>query len=172
MDPLFARFIASAPYDSFRFRMRLSLILLLVGAVAFYSVATTIPSVPAQGYGGGRVTGYVYSYTMYDELIPIVWADIEAKSGSMRLVAYSGGNGFYEMYVPTGTWTLTVTEPGYKPQSMPVVISNGATLGINFYLERSQVPIPEYDQVIAPVILAFGLALAVLVSRRRKLARV
>jgi hypothetical protein len=121
---------------------------------------------PDQYYGGGMITGTVLGFDMYDELQPIVWAAIYADSGQRTFIAYSGSGGFYEMFVPVGTYNVTVLEAGYKQTSSSVSVSDGSSSTINFYLEQSHVPVPEFPSSSTLVMLA-ALSLAMLALRRR-----
>jgi len=122
------------------------------------------------GAGGGMITGSVYGFDMYDELEPISWATVYAINSQYSFKAYTGGGGYYEMYVPQGTYNVTVDEPGYVPYSSVVAVSAGSASTINFYLEESHVPVPEFPSgmVSAIAVLAFA---AVLVAARRSKRR-
>jgi len=144
-------------------------------AVLFAVVVLAAGSAAAQThpnqYGGGRVSGFVYGYNMWNELIPLDWVPITASGGEYSFTTYSYAGGGYEMFLPTGTFNLTASEPGYKPYSMSVTVSNGASLnGFNFYLERSNVPIPEFPAQSLALILVAALAGALIAKRsiRRK----
>ncbi len=132
-------------------------------------------SQPRQGYGGGYVQGWVYGYTMYDELIPLNWVPVTASSSEYNFTAYTWNNGGYEMYLPAGTFNMSVYEPGYKPYSTSITISDGSSInGFNFYLEQSHVPIPEFPtQLFSMVMMAFAIAATLIAKRaikRRKQA--
>ena len=121
---------------------------------------------PTYGGGGGMITGSVYGFDMFDELEPIAWASVYATSGPYSFVAYTGGGGHYEMYVPQGTYNVTVVEPGYVPYSSVVAVSPGSASTINFYLEQSHIPVPEFPSGMALAVTVLALA-AVLVATRR-----
>ena len=118
------------------------------------------------GAGGGMITGSVYGFDMWDELQPIAWASVYANNGVHMFTAYTGGGGYYEMFVPQGTYNVTVVEPGYVTQDSVVAVSAGSSSTINFYLEESHVPVPEFPSgmISAIAVLAFT---AVLVAVRR-----
>jgi hypothetical protein len=118
------------------------------------------------GAGGGMITGSVYGFDMFDELEPIAWAPVHANSGQYSFTAYTGGGGYYEMYVPQGTYNVTVVQPGYIAYSSVVSVSAGSASTINFYLEESHVPVPEFPSGVASAIAVLALA-AVLVAVKR-----
>lgn len=123
------------------------------------------------GAGGGEITGSVYGFDMYDELQPIAWAPVYASNNRYTFTAYTGGGGYYEMFVPQGTYNVTVVEPGYVPYTSVVAVSAGSASTINFYLEESHIPVPEFPSgmVSAIAVLAFAAVLvAVKRSKRRK----
>lgn len=112
------------------------------------------------------IRGTVLGFNMYDQLEPIAWASISASSAQRNFVAYTSAGGFYEMFVPVGTYNVTVIEPGYKAYSNTVSVSDGSTTSINFILEQSHVPIPEYPPNGALVVMVLALAAALVVRRR------
>jgi hypothetical protein len=121
---------------------------------------------PFYGYGGGMITGSVYGFDMFDELVPIAWASVYANNGQTTFVAYTGGGGYYEMYVPQGTYNVTVVEPGYVSYSSAVAVSPGSASTINFYLEQSHIPVPEFPSGVISIVTVLSLA-AVLIAARR-----
>jgi hypothetical protein len=121
--------------------------------------------------GGGMIHGTVYGFNMWDEFVPIEWASVTAADGQYSFVAYSGAGGSYEMFVPAGTYNVTVAPPGYKAYSMSVTVSDGSSSAINFYLEQSGVPVPEFQPSAFAIVLFVALASVLLVkraTRRRK----
>ncbi len=79
------------------------------------------------------------------------------------------------MYLPAGTWKFTVytwspsKNQGFKTITNTVVISNGQiTSGVNYYLERSNIPIPEFT---ATALLGFAALLSSLYITRKRAKR-
>ncbi len=137
--------------------------LMLVGAKL-----VTARSGTTQYYGpGGEISGRVLGFTMFDELRPIAWATITADNGQQTFVTYSGAGGFYYVYVPAGSYNVTVVEPGYTTQSGTVAVSDGPAV-INFNLEQSHVPVPEFPTGIIYIIAAVALSAAMVAIRRTK----
>lgn len=112
------------------------------------------------------IAGAVYGFTYDDGLVPIAWATVYADNGHVTFTASTSGGGDYEMFVPQGTYNVTVVEPGYVPQSSVVAVSAGSASSINFYLEESHVPVPEFPSGMASALAILGLA-AVLVAVKR-----
>jgi hypothetical protein len=131
--------------------------------------AVSAQSQPAQGYGGGEVQGFVYGYTIYDELIPLDWVPVTATSNEYNFTTSTFGNGGYHMFLPVGDYNMSVYEPGFKPYSMSISVADGASLnGLNFYLERSEVPIPEFPGQTLTFIMIVAFASALLLKRAAK----
>jgi hypothetical protein len=74
------------------------------------------------------------------------------------------------MVVPAGSYNVTVAPPGYKAYSNTVAVSDGSASTINFYLEQSHVPVPEFPTDVASIIaiVAITAALAVMKLRKRR----
>lgn len=115
--------------------------------------------------GGGLLHGVVYGFDMYDALVPILWAPVTVDNGQFKLVAYTGGSGTYELFVPAGSYNVTVVAPGYKASSAIVFVSSGSSSAINFYLYQSGVPVPEFPSGALSIILMVAFAGALLAKR-------
>jgi len=121
------------------------------------------------GAGGGEIAGYVYGFDMYNQLEPIAWAPVTANDGQYSFVAYTGGGGYYEMYVPQGTYNVTVNEPGFVPQTISVAVSPGsANTAINMYLYQSHIPVPEFPSGAVSAITIVALAAVLVAAKRTK----
>lgn len=129
-------------------------------------------SQPAQSYGpgGGQIAGRVLGFDMYDQLEPIEWASVTADTGQYHFVAYTGSGGWFSMYVPAGVYNVTVVEPGYQTYSQTVAVSDGSASTINFNLQQSHVPVPEFPtgMVSTIAIVAITAALGVMRLKKRK----
>ena len=85
------------------------------------------------------VTGYVFGFDVYDELVPIAWAHIIATMDSAAVFeASSMGGGYFEMFLPVGFYNLTVEEFGFISKTMQIFVSSGSTLTLQFILEQGQ----------------------------------
>ncbi|MEM3516799.1 MAG: carboxypeptidase-like regulatory domain-containing protein [Candidatus Bathyarchaeia archaeon] len=125
----------------------------------------TIEGLTAEG--GGRVSGYIYGFTMDNTLTPLSWASITALNNNEVVeVAYSM-NGFYEMFLPAGSYTLIVEHPGYKQRNITITVSNGSDTSLDFVLEQSGEPIPEFNNYILTV-LALTILAAFLILKKGK----
>jgi len=134
--------------------------------LAGLSTASASSHVQPGQYGGGYLQGYVFGYNMWDELVPLGWADISA-SNELYTFSYSAyGDGSYGFYLPTGTFNVTVEEPGFISQSRMLTVSDGsATTGFNFFLERSNVPVPEFPTQLFAVLMVIAIGGTLLAKR-------
>jgi len=117
------------------------------------------------------IMGTILGFNMWDQLEPVAWAAIYANNGQRIFTAYSSSGGFYEMFVPTGFYNVTVIQPGYRMNSNTVAVSDGSTSTINFTLELSHVPVPEFQPNLSLVVMVVTLGAAALVFRRRSAKR-
>ena len=93
-------------------------------------------------YGGGIVYGQILGFNIYNELIPVVWAEVSAwRDGEFVAKAYSMAEGYYELILPVGWYTLKVEEPGYEVESREIFVSSASSSAINFVLELSGEPV-------------------------------
>ena len=123
--------------------------------------------------GGGLIYGYVYGFTWDDQLVPLVWVQVTASNPNATapntlFTTSTGGNGVFEMYVPVGTYNLTVSPPGYVAHSSMVSVSDGSSSTASFYLEESHIPIPEFPTQMVSVILVMAVAVTLLARRTSK----
>jgi hypothetical protein len=102
---------------------------------------------------------------MYNELRTIAWAQVTAANQQIQLTTSSGGGGQYGMYVPGGVYNVSVYVQGYQPQSSSVTVSDGSLSNINFVLERSNVPVPEFPTQMLSALMIIAIA-ATLVAKR------
>ncbi len=121
----------------------------------------------------GFISGQVFGFTWSDELRTQSWTVLQAVSADgKQTFNYYTFDSYYSLYLPAGTWKFTVytwspsKNQGFKTITNTVVISNGQiTFGVNYYLERSNIPIPEF---ISTALIAFAALLSSLYLTQRK----
>ena len=146
--------------------VRLGAILLVIGVACL--LVGRIPSARSIRPFGGSLSGKVYGYSMYDEVMPLVWARVSAYwNGTLVESVSTGLNGSYIIFLPAGMVNVTVTHPGFKAQSLIVSISDGGAAQLNFYLERSEIPIPEFEAYLLPAMIASLLVFVTAITRRK-----
>jgi len=117
--------------------------------------------------GGGFICVNVLGFTYLNYVEPIEWANVTASNGQMIFQGATGTNTCgYELYLPPGTYNVTVSEPGYLQSSQSVAVSNGSSSVITMYLYQSKVPVPEFQPQLISAVLMLALA-GVLVAKRR-----
>ena len=147
-------------------------ILTLLLATTFSAIINTqsanAVSVDQVSHGaGGRVHGNIYGFNVYDELITVSWASVTAmQSGQTIDKAYSS-DGFYEMYLPSGTFDLVVEAQGFFTEEMNIYIGDGSDYALNFYMERNNQPIPEFPISAIQLIALLSLTVTLLILRRK-----
>jgi len=116
------------------------------------------------------IRGTVSWFDQYGNLHPLAWAQVTATGeGGDPTVTSSTTDGSYIMWVAPGVYNLSVSlEPGFTPQSQMVAVSDGGVVVIDFELEPSGEPIPEYPAAIQPVMLVVATLAAAMVLRRRR----
>jgi hypothetical protein len=116
---------------------------------------------------GGLIYGHVYGYDMDGRLIPLSWAKITVmREGEVVVVGYSS-DGYYEVITPGGDLTITVEHPGYVNQTLDVYVSPSSATALNFNLERSGEPIPEYPAEAYPLIITLTLAGLLMLMKKK-----
>jgi len=152
-----------------KYRTLLLAILALSAGLLFVLVSTT-PAARAQG--GSEVSGIVYYYDQYGDAHPMSWAQVTA-SGPVSS-STSTIDGSYSMYLPAGTYTITASGPTgpsgpvFFPQSATVVVSDGGSTSVDFYLKPTGNPVPEFPAWTEPIVALAALMMTVVAVRRQK----
>jgi hypothetical protein len=98
---------------------------------------------------------------------PIDWALITLKNGQQSFEVFSGITGFYQIYLPGGTYNITVNvpvDPSYLNYSTTLMIPNGTTTLMNFQL-RQVLPVPEIHTTLITAMILFVLGAALLARK-------
>jgi hypothetical protein len=141
---------------------------LLGTGITLAHAQTTRDSDPTQYYGSGYLYGQVLGFDQYNYLVPISWAKVIATNGMSVFAASTGGDGFYGMYLPAGYYNVTAIEPGFVPHTIFVAVSDGSSSSINFYLEQSHIPVPEFQPQMILAVMVIALAATFLAKRARR----
>jgi hypothetical protein len=116
------------------------------------------------------IRGTVYWYDQSGNLRPLSWVQVSAtgEDGSPTVTS-STTDGNYMMWVAPGTYNVTAaSDPGFLPQAHEVAVTPGGVAMVDFYLQPSGKPIPEYPPSLQPVMLAVAALVAVIMIRRRQ----
>ena len=120
----------------------------------------------------GLVSGDVYGYTYCDDWRTVAWTQIQFTAADGTIYDHYTFGGWFAAWLNSGPYTASVIfwspakQEGYKVQTMPYHVSDGALGAFNVFLEQSGVPIPEFP--VAAVMLAFALAASLVILRRRR----
>jgi len=144
---------------------------LLSTGLAVAHTQTVRNSQPTQYGGSGYVFGQVLGFDQYNYLVPISWAKVIATNGISVFAASTGGDGSYGMYLPAGYYNVTAVEPGFVPHTIFVAVSDGSSSSINFYLEQSHIPVPEFQPQMILIVMVVALTATLLAKRARKRTR-
>jgi hypothetical protein len=139
-----------------------------IGLLGTGSVYAHSQPIQFYGGGGGYLSGQVLGFDYLNYLTPVAWARVTATNGLYSLSTSTGGNGYYGMFLLAGTYSVTVTEPGFLPHTISVAVSDGSSSSINFYLNESQIPVPEFQPQMISVALALALSATLLIKRTSK----
>jgi hypothetical protein len=118
----------------------------------------------------GYLSGQIYGFTWSEEMRPISWAKVIAVGESGEFTLYSV-DGFYEGFLPSGAYTLTVVayegDIGYNSVTASVNVPDGGAASYSFEgLSLSHIPIPEFP--VAAIALISALAASLYILRRIK----
>ncbi|MGO9643944.1 MAG: hypothetical protein ACLPY5_04265 [Candidatus Bathyarchaeia archaeon] len=141
---------------------------LLSTGSGFAHTQTARNSQPTQYGGSGYLFGQVLGFDQYNYLVPISWAKVIATNGISAFAAATGGDGSYGMYLPAGYYNVTAIEPGFVPHTIFVAVSDGSSSSINFYLEQSHIPVPEFRPQMILIVMVVALTATLLAKRARK----
>jgi len=120
----------------------------------------------------GLVSGYVYGYTYCDDWRTTAWTTVLFTAADGTVFTHYTFDGWFGAYLNAGPYTASVVfwtpakGEGYKVQTMPYHVSDGAFGRFNIYLEQSGVPIPEFP--VSAIVLASALAASLFILRRRR----
>ncbi len=115
----------------------------------------------------GFISGTALAFTWANDFRPLSWATVSVTGASGATWNYYTYDGQYQMYLPSGTYSLTIASPGHASQTLSVAVTGGesGTAG-NVYMQQSNIPVPEFSGI---AIIAFAaLAASVYVLRRRR----
>lgn len=148
--------------------MRLAPYVAASGIMLAILILSAPPATAQIVLGGGYIFGHVYGFDMWDQLVPLEWVTVTAANPNYQFEVSTGANGTFEMFVPAGTYNLTVDARGYKTYSLSVSVSDGSSSAATFYFEQSHVPIPEFPAQVLSLIVAMALAVTLLSRKATK----
>ena len=126
--------------------------------------------IPSSHASLSTIHGTVYWYDQYGNLRPLPWVQVIATGeDGESTVASSTADGAFIMWVVPGTYDVTASsDPGFVPETHAVTVPDGGVVAVDFYLEPTGKPIPEYPSALQPVMLIVAALAAVIAIRRRR----
>ncbi|HKM76083.1 MAG TPA: hypothetical protein VJZ32_06670 [Candidatus Bathyarchaeia archaeon] len=116
----------------------------------------------------GFISGTALAFTWANDFRPLSWATVSVTGASGTTWNYYTFDGLYGMYLPGGSYSLTIASPGIASQTLSIAVTGGevGTAG-NVYMQQSNIPVPEFINI---AIVAFSslAASAYLLRRRRR----
>ena len=152
-----------------KFTRILTTLMLTILLILLSSRIVSSSSRPQQNLQNTALQGYVLGSGSAG-IRPIDWALIKLNNGQQSFEVFSGITGFYQIYLPSGTYKITVdvpVDPSYLNYSTTLMIPNGTTTVMNFQLQQV-LPVPELHTPLIFVLLsAIGASLIVRKTRGR-----
>ena len=118
----------------------------------------------------GYVSGTALAFTWSNELKAISWYTVNVQgAGNATFHSYTE-DGIYEFYLLPGTYSMTISGPGYKTTPLGTIsVTSGQSStpgsGNNVGLPQTNIPVPEFSGI---AVVAFSaLAASLYLIRRR-----
>jgi hypothetical protein len=130
--------------------------------------ASAVNEVDLNGYASGTALAFTWS----NEFRTLSWytATVTGAPGGQTFTWYTN-DGVYEGFLTPGTYKLTIAGPGVTEQTISLAVSAGQSSaaggGVSFYLEQSNIPVPEFSGIAVVAFSALAASLYLL-RRRRK----
>jgi len=117
----------------------------------------------------GFISGTALAFTWANDFRPLSWATVSVVGANGATWNYYTFDGQYGMYLPGGSYSLTIASPGIASQTLSVAVTGGesGTAG-NVYMQQSNIPVPEFSGIAVIAFAALAASLYVLQRRRRK----
>jgi len=121
----------------------------------------------------GLLSGNVYTYTHCGDWRTTGWILVLVVAADGKTYPCYTFDGLYELWLTPGTYAIHIIEwtpakmEGHKVATVPAMpVSEGSQLSMNFYLEQSGVPIPEFTT--AALVPATAIAASLFILRRKR----
>jgi hypothetical protein len=118
----------------------------------------------------GYISGTALAFTWSNEFRSISWYTVNVQgAGNATFNSYTS-DGIYEFYLIPGTYTMTISGPGYKTTPLATIsVTSGQTgapgSGNDLQLPQSNIPVPEFSGIA--VVALSALAASLYLLRRR-----
>jgi len=118
----------------------------------------------------GYISGTALAFTWSNEFRSISWYTVNVKgAGNATFNSYTS-DGIYEFYLVPGSYSMTISGPGYKATPLATIsVTSGQTgapgAGNDVQLPMSNIPVPEFSGIA--VVALSALAASLYLLRRR-----
>jgi len=117
----------------------------------------------------GFISGTALAFTWANDFRPLSWATVSVTGASGSTWNYYTYDGEYQMYLPEGTYSLTISTPGIASQTLSVAVTGGEVgTAANVYMQQSNVPVPEFTGISIVAFLALATSFYLLRRRTTK----
>jgi hypothetical protein len=135
--------------------------------ILFLLSFTVLAATFEQASAGGSIQGTVYARNYMGDYRQTGWANITVAGTSNVYPAQFNQGGYYTVFLPNGNYMITCNLPGYKEINRQVSVSDGSATSLNFYMEQSGVPIPEFHEYLTPIMASMALLMVLILQRKR-----
>jgi len=117
----------------------------------------------------GFISGTALAFTWANDFRPLSWATVSVTGAGGASWNYYTSDGQYGMYLPGGSYSLTIASPGIASQTVSIAVTSGEVgMAGNLYMQQSNIPVPEF-RGLAVVVLA-SLAVSLYILRKREVS--
>ena len=117
----------------------------------------------------GFISGTALAFTWANDFRPLSWATVSVTGAGGASWNYYTSDGQYGMYLPGGSYSLTIASPGIASQTLSIAVTSGEVgMAGNLYMQQSNIPVPEF-RGLAVVVLA-SLAVSLYILRKREVS--
>src|SRR5208282_3484366 len=96
----------------------------------------------------GFISGTALAFTWANDFRSLSWAAVSVAGASGSTWNYYTYDGEFQMYLPEGTYSLTISSPGIASQTLTIAVTGGeAGTAANVYLQQTNVPVPEFTGI-------------------------
>jgi hypothetical protein len=118
----------------------------------------------------GFISGTALAFTWVNDFRSLSWATVSVVGASGKTWNYYTYDGQFEMYLPEGSYLLTISSPGIASQTLSIAVTGGEFgTAANVYLQQNNVPVPEFTGI--SIIAFFAFVFSIYLLRRRTIKR-
>jgi len=144
-------------------------VILVFMLTLFFLAAILSGRASASASNGGMICGSISWLDQYGNMRPASWVQVIADDGVHSPITSSTTEGAYCMWVPPGTYTVSVSAIGFfVPTTAGVIVFSGGATRVDFTLDPSAYPIPEIPSGMQPIYFFFVMIIVAIPLHRVK----